>query len=102
MLHPFLENVLQTIDHFEISCLQTPVLWLERSRNHMGRDLDCMADVQTGFHQSTFPKPNREFNPDLAPCDFWAFPTLKRELQGMKFQSDKQSAACFQEVGGAL
>jgi hypothetical protein len=30
-----------------------------------------------GFHRSTFFKPNTEFNSDLAPCDFWAFPTTK-------------------------
>jgi hypothetical protein len=23
-------------------------------------------------------------SPDLAPCDFWAFPTMKRELRGKK------------------
>jgi hypothetical protein len=23
-------------------------------------------------------------SPDLAPCDFWASPTMKRELQGKK------------------
>jgi hypothetical protein len=45
------------------------------------RDLDCMADVLMGFHQYTFSKLNTEFNLDLAPCDFWAFPTMKRELR---------------------
>jgi hypothetical protein len=29
-LHPLLENVLQTLDHFEISCLGAPVSWLEK------------------------------------------------------------------------
>jgi hypothetical protein len=24
------------------------------------------------------------YSPDLAPCDFWAFPTLERELRGKK------------------
>jgi hypothetical protein len=24
------------------------------------------------------------YSPDLAPCNFWAFPTMKRELQGKK------------------
>jgi hypothetical protein len=38
-LHPFLENVLQTVDHFDISCLETPFSWLEKSRNLTGRDL---------------------------------------------------------------
>jgi hypothetical protein len=28
------------------------------------------------------------YSPDLAPCDLWAFPTMKRELRGKKFQSD--------------
>jgi hypothetical protein len=27
MLHPLLKNMLQTIYHFEISCLGTPFLW---------------------------------------------------------------------------
>jgi hypothetical protein len=39
-LHPFLENVLQTVDHFEISCLGDPFPWLEKPRNRMGRDLN--------------------------------------------------------------
>jgi hypothetical protein len=68
----------------------------------MGRDLDCMADVLMGFHRSTFSNPNTEFNSDLAQCDFWAFPTMKKELRGKKFRSDQQSAARFREVGGAL
>jgi hypothetical protein len=39
-LHPLLENVLQTVDHFEISCLVAPFSWLEKPRNRMGRDLN--------------------------------------------------------------
>jgi hypothetical protein len=35
-LHPLLENVLQTVDHFEISCLGGPFSWLEKPRNRMG------------------------------------------------------------------
>jgi hypothetical protein len=35
-LHPILENVLQTVDHFEISCLGAPFSWLEKPRNCMG------------------------------------------------------------------
>jgi hypothetical protein len=38
-LHPLLENVLQTVDHFEISCHGAPFSWLEKPRNLMGRDL---------------------------------------------------------------
>jgi hypothetical protein len=74
----------------------------EKCRNRMGRDLDCMADVLMGFHRSTFSKPNTEPNSDLAPCDFWAFLTMKMELRGKEFRSDQRSAALFREVGGAL
>jgi hypothetical protein len=101
-LYPLLENVLQTVDNFEISCLGAPFSWLEKPRNHMGRDLNCMADVIMGFHRSTFSKPNTEFNSDLIPCDFWTFLTMKRELRSKKFLSDQRSAAHFREVGGAL
>jgi hypothetical protein len=68
----------------------------------MGRDLDCMADVLMGFHLYTFSKRKTEFNSDLDACDFWAFPTMKRELEGKKFRSDQRSAARFLEVVGAL
>jgi hypothetical protein len=80
VLHPLLGNVLQTIDHFKISCLGDPFSWLEKPRNRMGQDLDCMAVVLMGFHQSTFSKLNAEFNSDLATRDFWVFPTMKMEL----------------------
>jgi hypothetical protein len=102
MLHSLLENVLQTVDHFEISCLGAPFSWMEKPRNRMGRDLHCMADVLMGFYLSTFSRPNTEFNSDLDPCDFWAFSTMKSELRGKKFQSDERSAARFREVGGAF
>jgi hypothetical protein len=49
-----------------------------------------------------FSEPNTEFNLDLAPCDIWVFPTMKRELRGKKFRSGQRSAARFREVGGAL
>jgi hypothetical protein len=59
--------------NFEISCLRAPFSWLEKLRNHMGRDLDCMADVLMGFHRSIFSKPNTEFNSELAPMRFLGF-----------------------------
>jgi hypothetical protein len=40
MLHPLLENMLQTVDLFKISCLRAPFSWLEKPRNHMGQDLN--------------------------------------------------------------
>jgi hypothetical protein len=97
-LQPLLENLLQTVDHFEISCLRAPFSWLEKPRN-MWRDLNCIADVLMGFHRSTFSKPNTEFKSDLAACNFRAFPAMKRELRGKRFRSDQRSAAHFREVG---
>jgi hypothetical protein len=97
-----LENVLQTVDQFEISCLEAPFSWLEKSGNLMGGDLDCMVDVLMGFHTSTFSSTNTQVNSYLASCGFWAFPTMKRELRGKKFRSDQRSAVRFLEVGGAL
>jgi hypothetical protein len=84
-LHLLLENVLQTVGHLEISCFGAPFSWLEKPRNLMGRDLDGMADVLMGFYPSTFTKSNTEFTSDLAPCDFWAFPTMKTEVRGKNF-----------------
>jgi hypothetical protein len=66
VLHPLLENMLQTIDHFEMY-LRAPFSWLKKPRNHMGQDLVCMVDVLAGFHQSTFFELNTEFNSHLAP-----------------------------------
>jgi hypothetical protein len=40
MLHSCLENVLQTIHHFKISCFRVPFSWLEKPRNCMERDLN--------------------------------------------------------------
>jgi hypothetical protein len=101
-LLPLLENVLQTVDHLEIFCLGALFSWLEKPRNRMGRDLDCMEDVLMEFHRYTLSKPNTEFNSDLVPCDFLTFPTMKKELRGKKFRSDQQAAARFRKVGGAL
>jgi hypothetical protein len=99
--HPLLENMLQTVEQLEISSLGAPFSWLEKPRNRMGRDVDCMADVLMGFHRSTL-STITEFSSHLAPCDLWAFPTMKRELRDKKFRSDQRSAARFREVGGAL
>jgi hypothetical protein len=96
-LHPLLENVLQTVDHFEISCLRAPFSRLEKPRNLMGRDLNWILCSAWKKWLSGTPLEHLPYSPDLAPCDFWAFPTMKRELWGKKFWSDQWSAACFQK-----
>jgi hypothetical protein len=47
------------------------------------------------------------YSPDLSPCDFWAFPTTKREIRNRLFHYPheawgKRFAAHFREAGGAL
>jgi hypothetical protein len=33
-----------------------------------------------------FSKPNTEFNSNLSPCDFWAFPTMKWSSEARNFE----------------
>jgi hypothetical protein len=77
-LHPLLENVLQAVDLFEISCLGAPFSWLEKPRNRMGRDLDCMADVLMGFHRSNFSKVNTKIQFRSRPMRFLGFSKVHR------------------------
>jgi hypothetical protein len=102
-LHPLLENVLQTVDHFEIACLfGAPFSWLEKSRNLMGARSELNSVFGLEKWIGGIPLEHPPYSPDLAPCDFWAFPTVKRELRGKIFRSSQRSAARFREVGGAL
>jgi hypothetical protein len=39
-LYPFIINVLQTVDYFEMSGLGAPFSWLEEPRSRMERDLN--------------------------------------------------------------
>jgi hypothetical protein len=46
--------------------------------------------VQKSYNSSMKP-----YSPYLAPCDFWAFPTMERKLRGKKFRSDQEvKTAC--------
>jgi hypothetical protein len=94
-------NVLQIVDSFEIF-LGAPFSWLEKLTNHMGRDLNWILCSAWKTWISGTPLEHLPYSLDLFPCDFWVFPTMKRELQGKKFQSDQRSAARLQEVDGAL
>jgi hypothetical protein len=101
-LHPLLENVLQTVDNFEISCLGTAFSWLEKHINRTGRDLDWILCSAWKKWSGGTPLEHPSYNPYLAPCDFWAFPITKRELRGKKFRSNQRSAARLREVDGKL
>ena len=42
---------------------------------------------------STHVVPQPPYSPDLAPCDFWLFPELKRQLQGHRFDTIEETQA---------
>ncbi|PAA64652.1 hypothetical protein BOX15_Mlig033664g1 [Macrostomum lignano] len=45
---------------------------------------------------STLPHP--AYSPDLAPCDFWLFPKIKKSLRGRRFQSDEELEQAAKEA----
>jgi hypothetical protein len=96
-LHPLLENVLQTVDHFEISSLWAPFSWLEKPRNRMGRDLNWILCSAWKTWIGGIPLEHTPYSQDLARWEFWAFPTMKRELRGKKFRNNLWSAARFRD-----
>lgn len=42
------------------------------------------------------------YSPDLAPCDFWAFPQIKKELAGQRFDTETALQIAVQGVLGRL
>jgi hypothetical protein len=56
-LHPLLENVLQTVDHFGISCLGAPFSQLEKSRNRMGTRSGLYDGCSNGAQPINFFQP---------------------------------------------
>jgi [histone H3]-lysine36 N-dimethyltransferase SETMAR len=42
------------------------------------------------------------YSPDLAPCDFWLFPHIKKKLEGRIFNSDDEIIGAYSEVLGSL
>jgi hypothetical protein len=75
---------------------------LEKPRNLKRQDLNLILYSAWKKWIGGTPLKHPPYSPDLAPWGFWAFPTTKMELRGMKFRSDQRSAARFREVGGAL
>jgi hypothetical protein len=65
-LYPLLENMLQTVYHFKISCLRAPFLWLEKPRNCMGRDLNWILCSAWKEWIDGTPLEYLPYSPDLA------------------------------------
>jgi hypothetical protein len=80
-LHPLLENVLQTVDHFKI-LPQSSLLMDEKAKKSLGArsELNSVFVLKKWIGRTPLQHP--PYSPDLAPCDFWAFPTMKREIRG--------------------
>jgi hypothetical protein len=101
-------HFLQRSTHFSKTCCRPLItskflaseLPLHGSKS-MERDLNWILCSAWKKWIGGTPLEHPPHSPDLAPCDFWAFPTMKRELRGKKFRSDQRSAARFREVGGA-
>jgi hypothetical protein len=72
-LHPLIENVLQTVDHFEISCLGANFSWLENPRNRMGRDLNWILCSAWEKWIGGTPLEHPPSSLDLAPMRFLSF-----------------------------
>jgi hypothetical protein len=67
-------SMLQIVDHFKIFCLGAPFSWLEKPRNCTGRDLNWILCLAWKKWISETPLEHLPYSPDLAPCDFLAFP----------------------------
>ncbi|GFW45844.1 mariner Mos1 transposase [Trichonephila clavipes] len=55
----------------------------DNTRPHIVR---CVLDVS---QQNVEILPHPPYSPDLAPCDFWLFPQLKKPLRCKRFASNK-------------
>ena len=46
--------------------------------------------------------PHPPYSPDLAPCDFWLFPRIKRYLKGRNFSSNSEVEGALRNVIGDI
>uniref|UniRef100_A0A1B6MR58 Tc1-like transposase DDE domain-containing protein n=1 Tax=Graphocephala atropunctata TaxID=36148 RepID=A0A1B6MR58_9HEMI len=42
--------------------------------------------------------PHSPYSPDLAPCDFFLFPTAKKELKGRRFDSEQDAVKALKAI----
>jgi hypothetical protein len=91
-LNPLLENLLQTVNNFEISYLGTLFSWSEKPRNYMGRDLNWILCLVWKKWIRRTPLEHPPYSSDLAPCDF---STLSNHENGApKQEISKWSTVC--------
>ncbi len=53
------------------------------------------GDTRLYLHKNNFEVlQHPPYSPDLAPCDFWAFPVLKKQIRGQRFAGIPELQAC--------
>jgi hypothetical protein len=73
-LHPLFENVLQTVDHFEISCLVAPFSWFEKPKNRMGAMPGLYGGCSNGVPAIHFFQAEHRIQFISRPMRFLGFP----------------------------
>ncbi len=66
------------------------VLWHDKSFIHLQDNASphTSLDALVYFHEVQMDLwSHPQYSPDLSPCDFWAFPHLKAEIRGHRFES---------------
>jgi hypothetical protein len=81
---------------------RSSLVMVGKAEKSMGRDLNWILCSAWKKWIGGTPLEHPPYSPNLVPCNFGAFPTMKRELRDKKFRSDQRSAVRFREVGGAL
>jgi hypothetical protein len=73
MLHPLLENVLQTVNHFEIYCLGAPLSQLGKPRNRMGPRSGLYGGCSNGVSPIHFFQAEHRIQFRSCPMQFLSF-----------------------------
>lgn len=85
---------------FEEVCKQRPKTGLrgiflhhDNARPHTAiRTIDFLNDTRVQL------LPHPPYSPDLAPCDFWLFPFLKKHLRGERYPNEKEAILAINHV----
>ncbi len=93
----FLHHLKESIRH------KRPIMWKGGFDGKTDHDFILHMDnasVHGGLEALTFYGENNftllshpPYSPDLAPCDYWAFPALKAKLRGTKFRNITEAQA---------
>jgi hypothetical protein len=86
-LHPLLENVLQTVDHFEISCLGAPFSWLEKPRNRMGARSGLYGGCSNGVPPIHFSQAEHRIRFRSCPMRFLGISNHENHVNSMSWSS---------------